>query len=463
MYDRVSSFSDIADRWQVPAGIMKDNRESMQRERVCDILAQAMKSGASAAEADAMIGQGFSVAVRQGEVDTMEFSHDQNIRVAVYFGYRKGVATTADGSPEAVRRTVQAAVDIARHTEEDQCNGLAEETLMARNFPDLQLHHPWPLKPSEARDMALEMERIAQSVDTRITNSDGVEVSTHESVHAYGNSHDFMVSGGFTHHGLSCVMVGEQDGHMQRDGYYSVARNPVCLQSLEQVGRLAGERTSARLGARRISTARLPVLFTPECARSLLGHLVAAISGGNLYRKASFLLDSLGQQILPERYSLYEDPYIPGAIGSAAVDGDGLQTRRQAFVDGGELTGFVLSVYSARRLDMTPNACAGGVHNLCVSDDGVSPDEMMAEMGRGLLVTELMGQGVNPVTGDYSRGAVGFLIEEGKIARPVEEVTVAGNLATMYRHIRAIGNDVDKRGNIRTGSIWIDGMTVAGS
>lgn len=442
--------------------MIDNNQEQFAKEHIETLLRHAKKLGASGVEASSSGSHGLTVSVRHGETEKIEFNRERGIQVIVYFGHQKGAASTTDNSLKSLYKTVEHAVDIALYTEEDSYNGLADSELMAVNLPDLDLSHPWQLQPDDAVSMALVMESTARSVDPRLTNSDGASVSTNSHTFAYGNSHDFLATMSTTTHSLSCVMVGSQDGKMQRDGYYSVARNSDWLESLAQVGQKAGELTRDRLGAHKINTKQMPILFNPECSRTLLGHLIAAISGGNIYRKTSFLQDSLGKQILPKKYSIYEDPYIKGALGSAAFDADGLQTRKQTFVDEGKLGNYVLSAYSARRLGHEPNACAGGVHNLSISNDGLSIQEMLDQVGNGLLVTELMGQGINLLTGDYSRGATGFLIADGKISHPVEEITIAGNLSKMFSDILLVGNDIDTRGNILTGSILVANMTVAG-
>ncbi len=451
----------VTDREHQPTDVA--NSESLLREQVADILEQARKLGADAVEAGASVQQGLSVSVRQGDLETVEFHRDQGFGISLYFGHRKGSVSCTDSSAASIRESVAAAAAIANHIEEDPFNGLADASLMATDFPDLDLHHPWPLEPDTAEQLALRMEAAAKAVDPRITNSEGAWVGTSEGCHVYGNSHGFMAAVSSTSHSLGCTPIGTQDGAMQRDYHYSKARNSTQLEAVEEIGRKAGERTVARLGARKIPTACMPVLFCPEIARSLLGHLIAAISGGNIYREQSFLVNKIGEPVLPARYSLFERPRIPGAMGSMAFDGDGLQTREQSFIEEGDLARYVLSAYSARRLRLEPTANAGGVHNLCINDDGLSFEELLEQMQNGFLVTELLGQGVNLVTGDYSRGAAGFLIENGKSVYPVEGVTIAGNLSHMYRDVRAIGNDVDIRSNIRVGSIWVDGMTLAGS
>ncbi|MCS4505013.1 metalloprotease PmbA [Arhodomonas aquaeolei] len=425
-------------------------------------LETARQRGASAAEVAANASQGLSVKVRQGEVDTLEHMRDRGLAVSVYFGQRKGEASSADYSAGAIDETVAAACEIARYTSEDPCSGLADAGLLARDVPDLGLHHPWGVSAEAAIELARETERAALDVDSRLTNSEGAEVSAGEGVRVYGNSHGFIGGYPASQHAISCAVLGREGDAMQRDFWYTAARAPEWLESAAEVGRQAGRRTVARLGARRLSTRQVPVIFDPSTARGLIGHFVGAISGGSLYRRASFLVDHLDRQVFPAGFSISERPHLPGALGSTPFDGEGVATRDRELVVDGVLRGYVLSSYSARKLGMETTGNAGGVHNLCVAPGEKDLDELVADVGEGLLVTQLMGQGVNTVTGDYSRGASGFWIENGRIAYPVEEITIAGNLKEMLRHITAVGRDVDTRGSIRTGSLVVEGMTVAG-
>lgn len=425
-------------------------------------LDTARRQGADAAETTVSVDQGLAASVRRGEVETIEHRRDRGLAIAVYFGRRKGAASTADFSEQAIADAVRAACDIARYTSEDPCQGLADPAHLATSVPDLDLYHPWDLSVDEAIDRARACEQAAFDTDPAIDNSEGAEVNSHSGVRVYGNTHGFLAGYPASSHSLSCAVLGRRGDELQRDFWYSVSRLPEGLASAESVGRRAAERTVARLGSRRLSTTSAPVLFTPQMARSLLGHFIGAISGGNLYRKASFLLDSLGEPVFAERVSLTEQPHLPQALGSAPFDGEGVATRERRLVDAGVLQGYVLSSYSARQLGMETTGNAGGVHNLTLSPGASGFDELVAGLDRGLVVTHLMGQGVNLVTGDYSRGAAGFWVEDGKIAYPVEEITVAGNLREMFRNIGALGNDVDIQGNVRTGSILIDRMTIAG-
>ncbi|HKJ94464.1 MAG TPA: metalloprotease PmbA, partial [Gammaproteobacteria bacterium] len=340
--------------------------------------------------------------------------------------------------------------------------GLADPARLARDIPDLDLYFPWRLAADEAIDAARRCEAAALAVDPRLGNSEGADISTEEGVRVYGNTNGFLAGFPASQHAVSCVVLGGEGSGMQRDYWFSTARDPEDLEPAEAVGRRAGERTVDRLGARRVATASVPVLFAAPVARSLFGHFVGAVSGGSLYRKASFLLDTLGEQLFPEFLDLREEPHLPKALGSTPFDGEGVATVPRTLVDRGVLQGYLLSSYSARRLGMETTGNAGGVHNLCVTPGERDFDDLVRDMGRGLVVTHLMGQGVNPVTGDYSRGAAGFWVENGRIAYPVEEITVAGNLRDVFRQIVAVGRDVDTRGSIRTGSVLVDRMTVAG-
>lgn len=425
-------------------------------------LAEAKRAGADAAEVSASASRGLAVKVRRGEVETLEHMRDRGLGVTVYCDGRKASASSADYGEAAIRETVRAALDIARHTSADPCAGLADPEHLAAEVPDLDLYHPWDITPEAAIELARECEAAALAVDSRLTNSDGAELSTGEAVNAYGNSHGFV--GGFaaSQHGLGCVVVGREGEQMQREHWFSAARAAADMEAAADVGREAGERTARRLGARRLGTTSAPVLFAAPVARSLIGHFVGAVSGGSLYRRASFLVDSLGSRIFPEFVQMHEAPHLPRALGSAPFDAEGVATRPRALVEDGVLQGYVLSSYSARKLGMVTTGNAGGVHNLTVGGGERGLEALIRDMHRGLLVTQLMGQGVNPVTGDYSRGAAGFWVEDGVIAYPVEEITVAGNLREMFRNLAAVGADIDRRGNIRCGSLLVEGLTIAG-
>jgi len=426
------------------------------------VLEEAKALGASQAEAAVSVDVGLSVSVRLGEVDTVEYQRDRGMGVTVYFGTRKGSASSADLSAAALRETVGKACSIARFTAEDPCAGLADPDDLATGVPDLDLSHPWDLTPERACELALECEAAALAVDPRITNSEGAGVSSHRGLRAYGNTHGFLRAYPGTVHSVSCAVVGSEGDAMERDYWYSTARDWRELEEVASVGRVSGERAVSRLGARKLGTTRAPVLFSPEVARGLIGHFIGAIRGGSQYRRASFLLDAAGRQIFPDWFSLSERPHLPRALASAPFDQEGVATRDRELVAGGVLLGYVLGTYSARKLGLRTTGNAGGTYNLIVPGRGGDFAAMLRRMDRGLLVTELMGQGVNGVTGDYSRGATGFWVEGGRVQYPVHEVTVAGNLKDMYRDIIEVGTDVDMRGGVRTGSILIGEMTIAG-
>lgn len=431
---------------------------------VSDALACARKLGAAQAEADVSLQKGLTTTVRLGEVETVEYQRDRGMGVTVYFGKRKGSASTADLSARAVSETVEKACDIARYTAEDECAGLADPEELAREIPDLDLDHPWNLPPEQAVECARSCEAAGRAVDGRITNSEGATVASHRGVRVYGNSHGFLAGYPSTSHSVSCVLLAQSGDDMQRDYWYSTTRDAGDLESVEIIGRKAGERALARLGARKIATQKAPVLFSPEVARGLIGHFLGAVRGSSQYRKSSFLLGAAEQQVFPSFLGLSERPHIRKGLGSSPFDAEGVATRDRELVRDGVLQGYVLGSYSARKLGLKTTGNAGGTHNLLVEskNGGRSIDALMRELGTGLLVTELMGQGVNGVTGDYSRGASGYWVEQGVAAYPVHEITIAGNLKDMYRNIAALGNDIDVRGGVRVGSILISEMTIAG-
>jgi len=425
-------------------------------------LEAAAGLGATASEAAVSVDTGLSVTARLGEVETLEYQRDRGMGVTVYRGNRKGSASTADLSHAAIRETVGKAFSIAGFTAEDPYSGLPEPDTLARDIPDLDLNHPWDIQPDQARDTAVACEAAALAVDKRIGNSEGATLSSHRGLRVFGNSLGFLGGYASTVHSLSCVVVAQENAEMQRDYWYSSVRDWRELEGAEHIGRTAAQRALRRLNARKPQTTTVPVLYVPELARGLIGHFLGAIRGGSQYRRASFLLEAAGQQVLPDWFTLSERPHIPKALGSAPFDSEGCATHDRELVAGGVLEGYILSTYSARRLGLKTTGNAGGVHNLIVGSGKDSFDTLVRSMGRGLVVTELMGQGVNGVTGDYSRGAAGFWVEDGAIAYPVHEFTIAGNLKDMYRQIVAVGNDVDARGGVRTGSILIDRMTIAG-
>jgi PmbA protein len=427
-------------------------------------LAEAAGQGASQCEADASVSQGLSVSVRLREVDTVEYQRDRGLGVTVYFGKRKGAASTADLSAAAVRETVAKACAIARYTAEDPYAGLVEPEALARDIPDLDLDHPWDLTPEHAIELARECEAAGLGVDERLTNSEGASVNSQRHSGVYGNSLGFLAGYSATSHSLSCSLIAQDGEDMQRDYWYTIARAASELEAAVQVGRTAGQRALARVGARRLTTRKAPVIFTPDVARGLLRHFVGAISGTSQYRKASFLLDAAGTQVFPSFLSMQERPHLPRAMASSPFDHEGAATHDRELVRAGVLDGYLLGSYSARRLGLKTTGNAGGLHNLLVSTSAgaLMPAALLQRLHTGLVVTELMGQGVNGVTGDYSRGASGFWVEQGQIAYPVHEITIAGNLKPMYRDIVAVGDDVDTRGGIRVGSLLVGEMTIAG-
>lgn len=430
---------------------------------VDELLNEARKQGASSAEAGLSEESGLSVTVRMGEVETVEHNRDKGLAITVFFGQRKGSASTSDFSSQAIKDTVQAACDIARFTENDQYAGLPEKELMATEIPGLDLCHPWNISTEQAIELASECEDIARKQDKRIINSEGGSVSSHTGMRVYGNTHGFINAYPTSRHTMSCTVIAEENDAMQRDYWYSVSRDAEKLESAAEIGKKAADRTVSRLGARKMSTTQVPVIFKAEIARGVMSHLLAAIRGGPQYRKASFLLDSLGKQVLPGRYTLDERPHIKGGLGSAPYDNEGVRTYAHEIIKDGILESYVLDSYGARRLGMQSTGNAGGIHNLFINHDDTSLEEMLKQMDKGLLITEVMGQGVNTVTGDYSRGASGFWVENGEIQYPVEEFTLASNLRDMYMGLQCVGNDLDQRGSVITGSWLIDKMMVAGN
>ncbi|MDP3777219.1 metalloprotease PmbA [Methylotenera sp.] len=426
-----------------------------------DVLKVAKTLGASQAEAELSLSIGQNVSVRMQEVEHIEYNRDKGMSVTVYFGKQKGHASTSDLSPQALKDTVAAACNIAKYTAKDDFCGLADADLMASNVHDLDLHHPWDLSVDEAVLIAKQCEEAALAVDTRINNSEGASVSTGTGFFAYSNSHGF--TGGYpsSRHGISCSVIAESGDSMQRDYWYATARAPEDLQSAIEIGKLAGERTVKRLNSRKIKTCQVPVLFEAPLASGLISTLISAVSGGNLYRKSSFLLNSLGQQIASPLLNINEEPHIKKGLASSPFDNEGVSTISRQLVKDGVLQGYVLSSYSARKLGLKTTGNAGGNHNLIVQSGGLDLAGLLKEMGTGLLVTELLGHGLNMVTGDYSRGAAGYWVENGVIVHPVEEITIASNMAEMLKMIVAIGNDVLIQGSKQVGSILIERMTVA--
>jgi len=450
---------------------MSETRFSYSLEQLQEMSTRVLKlakaAGASAAETDISLGIGQNVSVRMGETETIEYNRDKGVSVTVYFGQQRGHASTSDLSEQALADTVAAACNIARYTAQDPYCGLADASLMATEFPDLDLYYPWDISVEEAIELAKRCEAAARAVDPRISNSEGASVSNSESLSIYANSHGFCAGYPTSRHGISASVIAEAGQSMQRDYWYTTARAASDLESPEHVGQIAGERTVRRLGCRKLKTAQVPVLFEAPLAAGLISSLIAAVSGGNLYRKSSFLLDSLGQQVISPIVDIEEQPHLLKGLASSAFDAEGVATRPRMLIEQGVLQGYLLSSYSARKLGMTSTGNAGGNHNLIVRHaQGLAHqqnfEQLLKTMGSGLLVTELLGHGLNMVTGDYSRGAAGFWVENGVIAYPVEEITIAGNMKEMLMQIVALGSDVLVQSSRQVGSILIERMTVAG-
>lgn len=440
---------------------------SQRQQRLADVarqlLERARAAGATQAEVSCNEDAGLAVNVRMGEVETVEATRDRGVAITVYFGRRKGSASTADLREDSLKATVAQACAIACHTEEDPASGLADPALMATVQREFDSWHPAAFDATRAIDLALACEQAGREVDARIGNSDGASMNANASLSVYANSHGFLGSERSTSYSLGCALIAGEGEAMQRDGWYSVALAQPDLEAPDAVGRKAAQRTLDRLDARQLPTGQVPVLFVAEMARSLIGSFIGAVSGGALYRKASFLLDSAGTRVFPEWFAIEENPFLARGFRSAAFDAEGVATRRSMLVDAGIVQRYVLGSYSARKLGLATTANAGGVHNLEVKANAGDLRSMLKGMARGLLVTELMGQGVNAITGDYSRGAAGFWVENGELAYPVDGITIAGNLKPMFAGIEAVGNDIDPRSHVRTGSILIGSMMVAGS
>lgn len=433
------------------------------RQLAADVLDHARELGASACETDVSEAFGQSVTVRKGEVETIEYNRDKGIGVTVYLGQRRGHASTSDFSRQALRATVEAALAIARYTAPDPCAGLPEAELLAKESADLDLYHPWGLPVEEAIAIARRCEQAAFAVSPMVKNSEGASVSVQQSQFISANSLGFMEGFPTSRHYISCAVIAGENEAMQRDDWYTTGRDPDRLASPEAIGDYAARRALSRLAARRLKTRSVPVLFEAPLAASLIGSFVHAVSGGALYRKSSFLAGSLGQQIFPGHMRISERPHLKCGLASSPFDDDGVATHDREVVEDGVLNGYFLSTYSARKLGMQTTGNAGGCHNLIVRPGGLDFQGLLREMGTGLLVTELLGQGVNYVTGDYSRGAAGYWVEGGEIRYPVQEITIAGNLKEMLRGIVAVGSDVLARGSKQVGSILVERMTVAGS
>ncbi len=445
--------------------IQLENREALGAEfqELTDYVLRGAKArGATAAEVNLNKGTGLSVEVRMGQVDKLQYHRDQGASLTVYFGHKKGYASSGDFSRQALDDTLDAACRIARYTAEDEYNGLADPELMASEFPNLDLYHPWDMDADRAIALAVQAEDVARAHDPRITNSEGASVDSYAGIGAYANSNGFCGVDYGTRHSLSCSVVAQDGDSMQRDYWYTTSCLPSGLEGAEAVGLEAARRTVRRLGGRSIPTCEVPVLYVPELARGLVGHLVSALGGGAQYRKASFLLDAVGKQVFPDFIQLVENPHLPRASGSRAYDSEGVATRISDVIRDGKVERYFLGSYSARKLGLKTTGNAGGNGNLLLADTGASFTDLLQQMGRGVLVTELIGSGINMITGDYSRGAAGFWVENGEIQYPLEEITIASNLKDMYLGIAAIGNDTDRRGSIQTGSILVNRMTVAG-
>jgi PmbA protein len=427
------------------------------------VLNEAQKAGATSAETNIGKGTGFSVNARWGGVETLEHHNDKSLNITVYSNTRKGSASSTDFSSQAIKDAVAAAVAIARHSSEDSFSGLIDAKYLAREIPDLDLFHPWDIAPEQAIQLAIECEKVAIDFDPKIKNTEGASLNTYSGRHCYGNSNGFIGGWNWSTHSIDCSVIAEQDGMMQRDGWYSRCRDPEELDDIETLAKITARRALQRLGSRKIATCSVPVIYEAPVAGGLLSSFINAISGSSQYRKSSFLLNMAGGKVFPKHINIQEQPHIKKAMGSVPFDSDGMGTRDRALVLDGILRGYVLSGYSARKLGLEPTGNAGGIHNLIIEHSDMDLHDMMLEMEKGLLITELIGFGVNQVTGDYSRGASGFWVENGEIQFPVEEITVAGNLADMFKSIVAVGKDVDKRGTIQTGSILLDELTIAGN
>ncbi len=441
--------------------------DSQLREFAQTVLDHARALGASGCECDVSEGFGLSVTVRKGSIDTLEHNRDKGIGVSVQFGsaphVKRGHASTSDFSPAALRQTVEAAVAIARHTAADDCAGLPEREQLARDLPDLDLFHPWHVSPEDAIEVAKRCEAAAFALSPKLRNTEGTSLSAQHSQFIFANSLGFM--GGFptSRHSLGCSMIAEEKGQMQRDDWYSSTRVPANMADPEALGRYAGERALARLRARKISTCQAPVLFEAPQAGGLIGHFVSAVSGVSLYRKSTFLLDSLGKPVFSKEISIEERPYEKQGMASSPFDEEGVATRERSIVRDGVVEGYFLGTYSGRKLGMPSTGSSGGNHNLVVKPGTLDFRGMLKKLHRGLLVTELLGHGTNLITGDYSRGAAGYWVENGEIQYPVEEITIAGNLGDMFKSIVAVGSDVLVRGSRSCGSILVGNMTIAGN
>lgn len=437
--------------------------EQQYKQTVTDMLSIAKSLGATQAEVGLHCSVGLNVSVRKAEVETLEFNRDKAIGITVFCGQSKGTTSTTDISPDSLFSTVEAAINLAKLTEPDSFAGLADIKDLAQEQKPLDLYHPWDLAVEDAIALATKCEKAAMSYDKKIVNSEGATVSTAQAYHVYGNSHGFLGSYPTSRHSLSCSVIAQDQHGMERDYQYTLSRKASELEAAQKIGEEASQRTLQRLNARKLPTQRLPVIFHSLVASGILNHFINAISGGRLFRKTSFLVDSLEQQIFPEFVNLYERPHLLSGLGSAPFDSDGVRTADKDIVKNGVVKSYILSAYSSRKLGMQNTGNAGGVHNLFIDTSKDDLNGLLRKMDRGLLITELMGQGINYVTGDYSRGAAGFYVENGEIQYPVHEVTIASNLREMFKNIVAVGNDVDKRSSVQTGSLLISEMMLAGS
>ncbi|RZF79690.1 metalloprotease PmbA [Pseudoalteromonas sp. S4488] len=433
------------------------------KDAVSEVLEHAKKLGATAAEAAMSSTSGLSVSTRMGEVETIEFNQDGGLGISVYVGNNKGSASTADLNPKTLRTVVEKAIDIAKFTSDDPFNGIADKELLEFAPQDLDLYHPWEVSPEQGVEFCHQAEQAALNADERIVNSDGASFSSHQGLRVYGNSHGMIAGYPRTRHSISTMVIGKEGEQMQRDSAYTIARHKDDLNDATKVGLEAATETLAKLNSQKLGTMKVPVIFRADIANSLFGHLVSAIGGGALYRKSSFLLHSLGTKVFSDCVNISERPHLLKGLASSPFDAEGLKTVDREIIQGGELQTYLLASYAARKLSMAPTGHAGGIHNWLVEQTHADLKALLKTMGTGLLVTELMGQGVNTVTGDYSRGAAGFWVENGEIQYPVSEITIAGNLKDMFKAVVGLGGDIERRGGIQTGSVLIEQMQVAGS
>ncbi|TGE83154.1 metalloprotease PmbA [Pseudoalteromonas sp. KS88] len=436
---------------------------SQVKDAVAEVLEHAKKLGATGAEAAMSSTSGLSVSTRMGEVETIEFNQDGGLGISVYVGNHKGSASTADLNPKTLRTVVEKAIDIAKFTSDDPHNGVADKALLEFAPLDLDLYHPWDVSPEQGIELCHSAEQAALNADERIVNSDGASFSSHQGLRVYGNSHGLIAGYPRTRHSISTMVIGKDGEQMQRDSAYTVSREQNGLKDAAAVGLEAASETLAKLNSQKLGTMKVPVIFRADIANSLFGHLVSAIGGGALYRKSSFLMDSLGTQVFSDCVNISERPHLLKGLASTPFDSEGVKTIDREIIQGGELQTYLLASYAARKMNMTPTGHAGGIHNWLVEKTHQDLTELLKTMGTGLLVTELMGQGVNTVTGDYSRGAAGFWVENGEIQYPVSEITIAGKLQDMFKAIVGLGGDIERRGGIQTGSVLIEEMQVAGS